>query len=121
MLRRLLLLPVLLLTAAPVLAQDVPESVRKDLWCGIAFTLASRDVPEDAAPEVLAEVLPYERAAQSLMEKTKSDHLEAGYTEEAYTTYELEQEAEVSRALASTDPALAPPYTFEDCAELIGL
>jgi hypothetical protein len=118
--RLALLLPALLLGTA-CLAQEVTSDTATDLWCGIALTLATRDVPADAAPEVLKEVGPYKTGAELLMGRAKSAHLEAGYTEEAFVAYLATQEAEVIKELASTDPAIAPPHSFEDCAALIGL
>ena len=46
-----LALAAVLLANAPALAQDVPEAVRKDLWCGIAFTIIAREAPGDASAE----------------------------------------------------------------------
>ena len=118
--RLLALLPALLL-CTPCLAQEVSAGTATDLWCGIALTLAVRDVPADAAPEVLNEVGPYKAGAELLMGRAKSAHLEAGYTEEAFVLYLAAEEAEIAKQLASTDPAIAPPHSFEDCAALIGL
>jgi hypothetical protein len=113
------LLPALLL-CTPCLAQEVSADAAKDLWCGIALTLAVKDVPADASPEVLNEVGPYQKGAELLMGRSKSAHLEAGFTEEAFVVYLAAEEAEIVKQLASTDPADVPPYSFEDCAALIG-
>ena len=109
--RRLLCVAALIVFAAPAIAQEVPEPSRKDFWCGVAFDLAARDVPAD----------PYKKGAQTLIERSKPIYLESGYTEEAFEAYRTETETAIAAELASTDPALRPDYSFEDCAALLGL
>jgi len=48
MLRVLPALLVLLPMAA--LGQEVPVEAERDLWCGIAFRLMTRDIPADITP-----------------------------------------------------------------------
>lgn len=116
----------LLIASNPALAQDVPEpqdvpaAREQDLWCGAAFTLAVRDVPDSAAPEIKAVTEPYRAGADMLVGRARAAYLEFGYTEEAFGELLAETEAEVDAVLSSTDPSLSPPYSFEDCAALIG-
>lgn len=109
-----------LLAPLPVSAQDVPAAREQDLWCGAAFTLAVRDVPETAAPEIKTVTDPYRAGAEMLVGRARAAFLEFGYTEETFTDLLAQTEAEVEKELASTDPSLAPRYSFEDCAALIG-
>jgi hypothetical protein len=119
--RRLLCVAALIVCAAPAAAQDVPEPTRKDFWCGIAFDMAARDVPADAAAEVLSVTDPYKKGAQTLIDRSRPVYLESGYTEEAFDALRAETETAIAAELASTDPALRPDYSFEDCAALLGL
>lgn len=119
--RRLAVCLVALALAVPAFGQEIPGDTRKDLWCGIAFDLAARDVPEDAAPEVLSVTTPYKEGAATLIGRAKAVHLESGYTEEAFEALRAETEVEIAAELDSADPAIEPQYSFEDCAALIGL
>ncbi|HEY9011171.1 MAG TPA: hypothetical protein VIN06_09140 [Devosia sp.] len=119
--RRLLLAFPLVLATFGALAEEVSAEVRKQFWCGVAFDLAARDVPEDAAPEVLAVTTPYKTGAGTLIGRARVAYLEAGYTEEAFEALRAETEARVLAELARTDPAVEPQHSFEDCAALIGL
>ncbi len=119
--RRVALLLAALFLAGPVFGQEVPEASRKDLWCGLAFSMAARDVPADATPEILAVTDPYKQGAELLVDRAKAVHLESGYTEDAFDALETQTEADITAQLSSTDPAVAPQYSFEDCAALIGL
>ena len=82
---------------------------------------SSRANPADAAPEILAVTDPYKKGAELLVGRAKAVHLESGYTEEAFDALVTQTEADIAAELSSTDPATAPPYSFEDCAALIGL
>jgi hypothetical protein len=117
--RLLVLLPALVLATAAA-AQDIPQATAKDFWCGVAFDLAARDVPADAAPEVLSVTDPYKKGAERLIGRSRIAHLEAGYTDEAFDALKVKTEATIAAELASTDPAIEPAYSFEDCAALIG-
>jgi len=119
--RRLAVLLAALVLAGPGFGQEVPEASRKDFWCGVAFSMAARDVPANAAPEILAVTDPYKKGAELLVGRSRSAHLEAGYTEEAFDALVTRTEADIADELSSTDPAIAPQYSFEDCAALIGL
>jgi hypothetical protein len=119
--RRLAVLLAALALASPALGQDIPGDTSRDLWCGIAFDMASRDIPADAAPEVLTVTTPYKEGAATLLGRAKAVYLESGFTEEAFEALRAETEAEIATELASTDPAVEPQYSFEDCAALIGL
>ncbi len=59
--------------------------------------------------------------AAELVDRARAIYLESGYTPEAFDTLVGKTETEVAAQLSSTDPAMAPPYSFEDCAALIGL
>ena len=107
--------------AGSALGQDIPEETSRDFWCGIAFDMASRDIPADAAPEVLTVTTPYKEGAATLLGRAKAIYLESGVTEEAFEALRTETEAEIAAELASTDPAVEPQFSFEDCAALIGL
>ena len=61
--RRLAVLLAALFLAGPTFGQEIPEASRKDFWCGLAFSMAARDVPADAAPEILAVTDPYNMGA----------------------------------------------------------
>lgn len=119
--RRLLFALPLALAASGVLGQEVSAEIRRDFWCGVAFDLAARDVPENAAPEVLAVTTPYKAGAETLIGRARVAYLEAGYTEEAFEALRAETETRVLAELGRTDPAVEPPHSFEDCAALIGL
>ena len=119
--RRLAVLLAALFLAGPTFGQEIPEASRKDFWCGLAFSMAARDVPADAAPEILAVTDPYKKGAELLVGRAKAVHLESGYTEEAFDALVTQTEADIAAELSSTDPAIAPPDSFEDCAALIGL
>lgn len=119
--RRLAVLLAALFLTGTAFGQEIPEASRQDLWCGVAFTMAARDVPADAAPEILAVTDPYKKGAAELVDRARAIYLESGYTPEAFDTLVAKTETEVAAQLSSTDPAIAPPYSFEDCAALIGL
>lgn len=118
--RHACVLALLLTVPFPALAQDVPAAREQDLWCGAAFTLAVRDVPETAAPEIKTVTEPYRLGAEMLVGRARAAFLEFGYTEEAFVDLLAQTEAEVDKELASTDPSVAPRFSFEDCAALIG-
>jgi hypothetical protein len=99
--------------AGPSFGQEISAETRKDLWCGIAFDLAARDVPADAAPEVLSVTTPYKEGAVTLIGRARAIHLESGYTEEAFEALRLETEAEIAAELAASPAATrsSPPST----------
>jgi hypothetical protein len=119
--RRLLVLAVCLLCAGLAQAQDVKPSIEVDLWCGVAFDLAVRDVPETAAPEVKSVTDPYRAGADMLLGRARAAYLEIGLTDDGFADLLSDTEDEVTRQLASTDPAISPQHSFEACAALIGL
>lgn len=119
--RRLLLALPLLVAASGVMGQEISAETRKDFWCGVAFDLAARDVPDDAAPEVLAVTTPYKTGAETLIGRARMVYLESGYTEDVFEELRADTEKQVLAELGSTDAAVEPAYSFEDCAALIGL
>ncbi len=116
--RLLALLPALLLPAA-VLAQDVPEAARKDLWCGIAFGIIAADLPADASAENKAIGEQFAGGSETLVARAATAHIEAGYSEAAFAAYKAEQDAAVAANMSGPQADYA--YSYEDCATLIGL
>jgi hypothetical protein len=111
-------IPALLLSTG-VFAQDVPEASKKDLWCGLAFGLVSADVPADVTPEQQAVIDQYKTGGDGLVSKAKAVHLESGYTEETYTTYEATLKEDIRAQVSSTENTAT--YSFEECSALLGL
>ena len=117
--KRLLALAPALLFSTAVLAQDVPEDAKKDLWCGIAFGIISADVPADATEENKAMAKQFADGSVKLIDRAAAAHISAGYTEASFATYKTEQEAAVSANMSG--PEADYVYKFEDCATLLGL
>jgi hypothetical protein len=111
-------IPALLLSTG-VFAQDVPEDSKKDLWCGLAFGIVSADVPADVTPEQQTIIDQYKTGGEGLVAKAKAVHLESGYTEETYATYEATLKEDVRTQVSSTENTAA--YSFEECSALLGL
>lgn len=118
--RCLLALALCLSSTSLVRAQDATAANATDLWCGVAFDLAVRDVPEAAAPEVKSVTEPYRAGAEMLIGRARAAYLETGFTEDDFNDLRSDTEQVVERELSSTDPAITPQHSFEDCAALIG-
>ncbi|WP_423065659.1 hypothetical protein [Devosia sp. CN2-171] len=111
----------LVLLPAAALAQEVPEEARRDLWCGTAFELMTRDTPADATPQKLASTAAFAEGGQRLIDRALPIFLEQGYSDTALAEYRSKLEDSVGRivngsARAGEDVA----YSFQDCSALIG-
>lgn len=111
-------LPFVLLAGAAH-AQDVPEEVAMDLWCGIAFGIVSSDAPVDVTAEQQGIIDAYREGGVHLVDKARAAHLERGYTEESFAKRLESLTIDVTAQVNATDNSA--PYTFEACSALIGL
>ncbi len=121
--QRVLLLLVLMLLplAVEAQAQEVPAEAEKDLWCGTAFELMTRDTPPDATPEKLAATAVFAEGGKRLIARALPIFLEAGYSDSALAEYRRKLEDSVSRVVnGSTRAGEEPAYSFQDCSALIG-
>lgn len=110
-----------LLLVAPLRAQEVPLAAQKDLWCGTAFELMTRDagVGQDGKPPPAA--APYIEGSQMLIKRALPIYLESGYSDDALATLRARLEADVARAIDGKGESQGAPYSFQDCSALIGL
>jgi hypothetical protein len=111
----------LMLLPIAAIGQEVPVEAERDLWCGIAFTLMTRDIPADITPEKQAAANIYAEGGQRLIDRAIPIYLESGYAPEALDSLRARLEVQVGRVVngnggTSTDA----PYTFQDCSALIG-
>lgn len=117
-----LVLPLLCITlgATPGLAQEVPLAAQKDLWCGTAFDLMTRDVStrEGKAPAAAA---PFIEGSQMLIKRALPIYLESGYSDAALATLRARLEADVARAIDGKGVGESASYSFQECSALIGL
>lgn len=115
-----LILPILLAAAGPALAQEVPVAAQKDLWCGTAFELMTRDVAtkDGKAPAAAA---PFIEGSQMLIKRALPIYLESGYSDTALANLRARLEADVARAIDGKGNGESAPYSFQDCSALIGL
>ena len=105
-----------LLFASTALAQEAPESARRDLWCGLAFEYAAGEITSDA-PERQQAVIPrYADGASMLIARAAAAYGRAGLNEAGFATRRAAVEAEIARQLAGSEPAA---FSFEDCSELL--
>lgn len=116
--RLLVLLPALLLPTA-VVAQEVPDTARKDLWCGIAFGIISAEAPADASDGDKVLLQQFAEGSTMLIERATSAHLAAGYDTAGFAAYKAEQEQVVADNMGGPEADYA--FKYEDCAALIGL
>jgi hypothetical protein len=116
--RLTVLLPMLLL-ATPAAAQQVPESAMKDLWCGLALTIAASEVPADATEEQKASVVPFVEGAEMLVARATGAYLEAGFTAESFALHRAAIEPEIESQITGGGGDAA--YSFEECSALLGL
>jgi hypothetical protein len=115
-------LPVLLLLLPVVaVAQEVPLEAERDLWCGTALKLMTRDVPADITPEKQAAASVYAEGGQRLIDRAIPIYLESGYAPEVLDSFRARLETQVGRVVNGSDGGSDDaPYTFQDCAALIG-
>lgn len=111
----------LMLAPAAALAQEVPLEAQRDLWCGTAFEVMTRDAPADATPEKLAAAEVYAVGGAFLISRALPVYLESGYTDGALARLREDLVAQVGRIVngaARTGEEAA--YSFQDCSALIG-
>lgn len=116
-------LPILTMAAAlalasPAFAQTAPEQAVMDLWCGIAFNSAAATLPAEATEEDKAMAASFIEGGNGLIEKSRVAHVEAGFTEEQFTTSKTELEPVVVEQI-TTGAGDGADYTFEQCSALI--
>ena len=115
-------LPVLfLLLPIAAIGQEVPVEAERDLWCGTALKLMTRDVPADITPEKQAAANIYAEGGQRLIDRALPIYLESGYAPEALDSFRARLEVQVGRVVNGSDGGSNDaPYTFQDCSALIG-
>lgn len=118
--KRLPVLVAALVMPALAVAQDVPATVEKDLWCGTAFIVMTRDAPADATPEKLAAAAVYTEGGERLIQRALPVYLESGYDDEALAAHRVRLESEIARAINEGPGAEGAKYSFQDCSALIG-
>ena len=116
---RLLTASLLLASTTAAFAQQVPEPAHKDLWCGLAFGIVAAEAPLDATEDQKVLIQQFADGGERLVTRAKGAHLENGYTEETYGVYVESLTADVTIQVNATDKA--SPYSFEECAALLGL
>jgi hypothetical protein len=116
------ILPVLLvLLPVAALAQEVPAVAERDLWCGTALKLMTRDVPADITPEKQAAANVYAEGGQRLIDRAIPIYLESGYSSDMLDSFRARLEGQVSKVVNGSDGGSDDaPYTFQDCSALIG-
>ena len=120
------ILPVLVLLLPVVaVAQEVPLEAERDLWCGTALKLMTRDMPADITPEKQAAANVYAEGGQRLIDRAIPIYLESGYAPEALESLRARLEGQVGRVVNGTGGGTNAgsndaPYTFQDCSALIG-
>ncbi len=133
--RLLAVIPALLLSSA-ALSQEAPEAAYKDLWCGLAFTVAGSDAPYtpedlaaaqaagDAATDEQRFIIEhstlagyYVPAGQGLVDRAGTAYKAAGFTDE---TFEAERTTRLAAVVqqVTTSPGEAE-FSFDDCATLV--
>lgn len=117
---RLLAIALILLPTV-ALAQEVPAEAQRDLWCGTAFDLMTRDVAPDAPADRQASAKLYADGGQLLIQRAIPIYLESGYSDAALAAYRTRLEESVGRIVNGSQRAHDDPtYSFQDCSALIG-
>ncbi len=116
---RLAALVPVLLAAGPVLAQQVPEQSKMDLWCGLAFGIVATDAPVDVSDGQETIIRQLAEGGERLVGQAKAAYLENGHSDASFATEFEAMSAEVARQLAAMDNSVA--YSFEECSALLGL
>lgn len=111
-------LALVLATAQPLLAQQVSPPVARDFWCGIAFEIMTRDVPEGATGERANAARVYIEGGRLLLRRAVPILREAGYDDDALARYRRDVTEDVTRAIVRGSGPAA--YSFEECSTLIG-
>lgn len=116
-----LLAIVFMLLPTLALAQEVPSEAQRDLWCGTAFELMTRDVAPDAPADRQASARVYADGGELLIQRAIPIYLESGYSDDALAAYRSKLEESVGRIVNGSQRAHDdPPYSFQDCSALIG-
>lgn len=111
----------LMLAPLAVIAQEVPLEAQRDLWCGTAFELMTRDAPADATPEKLAAAEAYAVGGAFLVSRALPIYLEAGYSDAALARLRDDLADKVGRIVnGSARGGEEAAYSFQDCSALIG-
>jgi hypothetical protein len=111
----------LVLVPAVALAQDIPLAAAKDMWCGTAFMLMTRDAPADATAGKIASVKVYADGADMLIQRALPIYLESGFTDAALASYREKLESSIDRIVNGAGPTNDDAaYSFQDCSALIG-
>jgi hypothetical protein len=112
-----LLLASLVFLATPVLAQEVPDDVARDLWCGLAFEFAVAEAPSDDRVDN-AMLTRLSAGAELLIGRATASLYELGFTEESLAAHRDAVGSDVRTQMNS--PAKDEAYSFEDCNALTG-
>lgn len=105
------------LASAPAATQELAEDTRKDMWCGLAFTLVAEGAPGDATDEQKALAARFAEGGAMLTDRARATMLENGTSDESLEAYIAEQRTEIADAV---DRGLrTPAYSFEDCMMLL--
>jgi hypothetical protein len=102
---------------APARAQEMPETVHRDLWCGLALTLLAEDAPADATDEQRALAARFAEGGTMLTDRARAALLETGLSDDALDRRTEQMREAVADAVnrATAEPA----YSFEECAALL--
>ena len=135
--KRLFVLAPALLLAFPVSAQEAPEAGYQNLWCHLAFTTASSQIPPlpaedlaaahaagvDATPEQLdllsaeAQIQQINDGIPVLLEAANTMYTEAGFSAEEFEAARLELEPMVFEQVSGTGDEAE--FSFMDCVMLL--
>lgn len=119
MYRHLLFASALLLatsaTARDGVPAGVPEGAYRDLWCGLAFTLAADEVGGETTPLQQAVIPRYTEGATMLIERAAAGYRQAGRSEQWFATHSDSIRAGIAGAIASD----SEPYSLEECSALL--
>jgi hypothetical protein len=93
-----------------------PETNR-NLWCGLAFEIATTDAPPENLDKQL--VRQYAEGAKVLLAAAEEAYRAGGYSEAAFREHLKTRTAEIEGEVNSTEKP--PEFSFEECSALIGL
>lgn len=136
---RFLILAPALLFAFPAVAQDVPPDTYKDLWCGIAFGIASANVPNASAEDLTAARAAGDKATadqqsmiaqddmiqqlktggEGLVTKATDAYKALGFTDETFGTTQTDLTTKITGQISGTDAANPAEFSFDDCMALL--
>jgi hypothetical protein len=110
----------LLVLTLPAAAQPLPAGAERDLWCGIAFDVMTRDAPADTTDEKRAAAAAYVDGGRRLRDRAELALLESGWTEETVSGFAARLDTEVVRSINESADRYPPRFTFQECSALIG-